>query len=87
METHWDRSANGGSIRSYDQAVTDFGVSPEGLGTELDHWMPGNTPAGVRSALNLGFAVTTGLMDAVVLGVVKSLPIVGSLARSEEHTV
>ncbi|MDP2315253.1 MAG: DUF4157 domain-containing protein [Pseudomonadota bacterium] len=74
METHWDRS-------QYDTKVAEFGIQPEQIGTELDHWMPANTPQGVRSALNIGMAVGSGLLDAAVIGAAKSLPAVGILAN------
>ena len=74
METHWDRSA-------YDSKVAEFGIQPEQVGTELDKWLPAQTPPNVRSALNVGMAVATGVMDAAVLGALKSLPAIGIVVQ------
>jgi methyl-accepting chemotaxis protein len=74
MEVHWNRE-------EYYRAVDQFGVSPDNIGTELDHWLPNDTSQGVRGALNMAFAVSTGLVDAVILGAVKSIPGVGIIAN------
>lgn len=74
METHWKRTA-------FDAKVGELGITPEGIGSELDHWLPANTSEGARSALNLAFSVSGGLLDAVAMGVVKSIPGIGALAE------
>ncbi|MEL6343753.1 MAG: DUF4157 domain-containing protein [Myxococcota bacterium] len=75
METNWDRS-------DYDEKVGELNLELAGLaGTTLDRLMPAETPAGVRSALNLVSGAGAAGIDAMITGALKAIPGVGSIVH------
>lgn len=70
MATHWDQSV----LATTTQA---FGVYPEAIASELDHWLPLDVSAGQRGAANFVAAMGAGLLDSFFLGFASSIPGVG----------
>lgn len=74
MEANWVDTEFG-------QKVAEFGITPEGLGTEIDHVLPPDTDQGTRKGVNIGVAVGAGILDATVVGLLKSIPGVGIIGH------
>ncbi len=67
METHWDRS-------EFDSKVSEYQLSNADFNSNLDSILPAQMSPGVRSALNLGLGVTSGILDAALIGGIKAIP-------------
>jgi len=71
METNWDSEV-------YDTAAREMEVDGQ-LAAALDRFLPEEASAGVKNAANFGWSVSMGLIDAVIIACVKSVPGVGAL--------
>ena len=60
METHWDRT-------EFDSKISEYQLSNADFNSNLDAILPAQMSPGVRSALNLGLGVTSGIIDAALI--------------------
>lgn len=73
METHWSDARFMGLVAEHGYP----GSAPKNVMSELDRWMPTDTPPSVRSTVNLVAGIGLGVFDSLFWSGLKAIPIIG----------